>query len=295
MINWLQVLMNSLVWGCMYLLVAVGLSLTYGLSRFPNFAHAEYVTFGAYMAYMFFSILGLDLYLSVGLAVLSSALLGGLSYVLLFKPLKSRGASLIHLMVASIGLGLLIRHTLMQVFGGGILSFKMIWPCISIGPVVTTPLLLTAIATALIVATLLHILLMKTKLGKAIRATADNPELAAASGIDMDRVSLFTWLLGAALAGFSGVFLAMRSSLVPLLGWKVLLQAFAITLLGGIGSFYGTLAASFILSLSENLGVVALTWLGLSADYRSAVAFIVLVSTLIIKPEGLISTVKRRA
>ncbi|MEM2428878.1 MAG: branched-chain amino acid ABC transporter permease, partial [Candidatus Bathyarchaeia archaeon] len=115
------------------------------------------------------------------------------------------------------------------------------------------------------------------------------------SGIDLDKVSLFTWCLGAALAGFSGIFLAMRSSLVPLLGWKVLLQTFAITLLGGVGSFYGVLIASFILGLSENVGVVILTWLGLSADYRSAVAFIVLVATLILKPEGLIAIARRKA
>ncbi|MEM2686557.1 MAG: branched-chain amino acid ABC transporter permease [Candidatus Bathyarchaeia archaeon] len=295
MINWLQVLMNSIIWGCMYMLATVGLSLSYGLSRFPNFAHAEYITFGAYMAFLFLVIFHLDIYLAVCLAVVLSALMGGLSYLLLFKPLKSRGASLVHLMVSSIGLGFLIRHFLMQVFGGGIQSFKIVWPTITIGPIVTTPLLLAILIVALVVAFMLHMMLTKTKLGKAIRAVADNPELAAASGIDLDKVSLFTWCLGAALAGFSGIFLAMRSSLVPLLGWKVLLQTFAITLLGGVGSFYGVLIASFILGLSENVGVVILTWLGLSADYRSAVAFIVLVATLILKPEGLIAIARRKA
>ncbi|MBS7610620.1 branched-chain amino acid ABC transporter permease [Candidatus Bathyarchaeota archaeon] len=295
MINWLQVLMNSIVWGCMYMLATVGLSLSYGLSRFPNFAHAEYITFGAYMAFLFLVVSNLDIYLAVGLAVVLSAFMGGLSYLILFKPLKSRGASLVHLMVSSIGLGFLIRHFLMQTFGGGIQSFRIVWPTISIGPIVTTPLLLAILIVALVIAFSLHILLTKTKLGKAIRATADNPELAAASGIDLNKVSLFTWSLGAALAGFSGIFLAMRSSLVPLIGWKVLLQTFAITLLGGVGSFYGVLIASFILGLSENVGVVILTWLGLSADYRSAVAFIILVATLILKPEGLMAVAKRRA
>ncbi len=294
MINWLQVLTNSIIWGCMYMLATVGLSLSYGLSRFPNFAHAEYITFGAYMAFLFLVMLNLDIYLAVGLAVSLSAFIGGLSYLLLFKPLKSRGASLVHLMVSSIGLGFLIRHFLMQTFGGGIKSFRIVWPTISIGPIVTTPLLLAILIVALVIAFMLHILLTKTKLGKAIRATADNPELAAASGIDLNKVSLFTWSLGAALAGFSGIFLAMRSSLVPLLGWKVLLQTFAITLLGGIGSFYGVLIASFILGLSENVGVVILTWLGLSADYRSAIAFIILVATLILKPEGLMAVARRR-
>lgn len=277
------------------MLATVGLSLSYGLSRFPNFAHAEYITFGAYMAFLFLAIFNLDIYLAIGLAVALSALMGGLSYLLLFKPLRSRGASLVHLMVSSIGLGFLIRHFLMQAFGGGIQSFRIVWPTISIGPVVTTPLLLAILIVALVVAFTLHILLTKTKLGKAIRATADNPELAATSGIDLNKISLFAWSLGAALAGFSGVFLAMRSSLVPLLGWKVLLQTFAITLLGGIGSFYGVLIASFILGLSENVGVVILTWLGLSADYRSAVAFIVLVATLILKPEGLMAVARRKA
>lgn len=295
MINWLQVLMNSIIWGCMYMLATVGLSLSYGLSRFPNFAHAEYITFGAYMAYLFLDMLSLDIYLSIGLAVVLSASIGCLSYLLLFKPLRSRGASLVHLMVSSIGLGFLIRHFIMHVFGGGIKSFKIIWSTIVIGPIVTTPLLLTILLVALTMAFSLHILLAKTKLGKAIRAAADNPELAAISGIDLEKISLFTWSLGAALAGFSGVFLAMRSSLVPLLGWKVVLQTFAITLLGGIGNFYGVLIASFILGLSENIGVVILTWLGLSADYRSAIAFIVLIATLILKPEGLMAVARRKA
>lgn len=277
------------------MLATVGLSLSYGLSRFPNFAHAEYITFGAYMAFLFLVTFNLDIYPAIGLAVALSAFMGGLNYLLLFKPLRSRGASLVHLMVSSIGLGFLIRHLLMQIFGGGIQSFKIVWPTISIGPIVTTPLLLAILIVAVVIAFSLHILLTKTKLGKAIRATADNPELAAASGIDLNKISLFAWSLGAALAGFSGIFLAMRSSLVPLLGWKVLLQTFAITLLGGIGSFYGVLIASFILGLSENVGVVILTWLGLSADYRSAVAFIILVATLILKPEGLMAVAKRRA
>ncbi len=278
--------------------------MTYVLSKFPNFAHAEFISFGAYMTYALLMYFGLPLVPAVFISGLLSALLGGVSYLLLFKPLLRRGASLIHLMVASIGLGLIIRHCLMEIFGGDILSFRIFWPTLhlrvsllgyDLGSLSTTPLWLSLIAFSALFSLSLHIFFTKTAFGKAIRATADNPELAMASGINTESVTLFTWCLGASLAGLAGTFLAIGTALVPLLGWKMLLPAFSVTVFGGIGSFYGALLASYILGFAESIGVVLLTNLGLSADYRTAISFAVLIITLIVRPSGIAGLTHRRA
>jgi branched-subunit amino acid ABC-type transport system permease component len=132
----------------------------------------------------------------------------------------------------------------------------------------------------------MHILLTRTKLGKAIRASANNPELAMASGVNIEKIALVVWVVGAALAGVGGLFRAADTRLVPLIGWEILLPAFAVVILGGIGSFYGALIATYIIGLAENFGVVFLVMFKLSTDYKFAIAFIILILTLIFKPSG---------
>jgi branched-subunit amino acid ABC-type transport system permease component len=134
---------------------------------------------------------------------------------------------------------------------------------------------------------------VKTKIGKAIRATSSNPELALASGINVNRIILITWFIGAGLAGIAGIFRAADTQIWPMTGWDIILPVFAVAILGGIGNFYGTLASSFIIGLAENLGIVALVATGLSTEYRAAVAFLILIVTLIIKPQGLAMLFRR--
>jgi branched-subunit amino acid ABC-type transport system permease component len=133
----------------------------------------------------------------------------------------------------------------------------------------------------------LHILLTRTKLGKAMRATSDNPPLALASGIDIDRVVLWVWFIGAGAAGIGGVLWGGITYLGPLMGWWLLLPVFAVIVLGGSGSFYGTVLASYILGFVENFGVVMLMQLHLSTSYRTAIAFVILIVVLLVKPTGL--------
>jgi branched-subunit amino acid ABC-type transport system permease component len=139
----------------------------------------------------------------------------------------------------------------------------------------------------------MHLLLTRTKTGKAIRGISTNPELALASGININRITLLTWTGGAALAGVAGLFWGAMAALSPLLGWAMILPVFAVTILGGIGSFYGALVAACILGLAENIGVVVLTQLGLSTEYRMAIAFIILIITLILRPTGLTRAFRR--
>jgi branched-subunit amino acid ABC-type transport system permease component len=292
-VNWAQVLFNSAFTGSLYLIAAVGLSLTYGLSGFPNFAYAEFMTLGAYMGYFVVRQLGFDVYLAFIAAFLAPGILGALAYRGVFRFLANRGSTKIHLMVASIGLGFVIRYIIGGIWGNPAVTFGISWPARDIGPVRMTDLWLGLILTALVLAVIMHLLLTRTKTGKAIRGISSNPELALASGINIERVTLVTWAGGAALAGIAGLFRGAISAISPLVGWTIILPVFAVTILGGIGSFYGALAAAFILGLAENIGVVALTHLGLSTEYRMAIAFIILIVTLVLRPQGMAKAFRR--
>ena len=285
--NWAQVLFNSCITGSLYLISAVALTLTYGLSRFPNFAHAEFMALGAYMGYFVAEQLGLGFPFSFIAAFLASGALGVLSYKGVFQPLAKRGASIIHLMIASIALGFIVRHSIGEIWSWAPLSFRVVWSSFDVGMLRVTEIWLWLILAALAIGGVMHLMLVKTKIGKAIRATSSNPELALSSGINIDRVTLTTWFIGAALAGVAGLFRAAGTRLSPLLGWDILLPTFAVTILGGIGSFYGAIAAAFIIGLVENVGVVILINLGLSTEYRMAIAFVILILTLILRPQGL--------
>jgi len=287
MTNWAQVLFNSAVTGSLYLLSAVALTLTYGLSRFPNFAHAEFMALGAYIGYFISTQLHLPFLLCIVCAFLASGVLGLISYKGIFGPLLRRGSSLIHLMIASMALGFIARYVIAEIWGWAPLSFSIIWPAYDIGSVRASAVWLLPIGAALLAGVSMHLVLTRTKIGKAIRATASNPQLAMASGINAGRVLLTVWFLSAGLAGIAGLFRGASTRLSPLMGWDILLPVFAVTVLGGIGSFYGAIVAAFIIGLAENIGVVILTQFGLSTDYRMAISFVILIVVLLIKPEGL--------
>lgn len=291
-VNWAQVLFNSVVTGSLYLLGAVGLTLTYGLSQFPNFAHAEYLTLGAFIGYFVAGPLRLGLPAGLIVAFAVTGVIGSLSYRSIFQPLAKRGASIIHLMVASIALSFILRYSI-----GAIWTWKPVyfasWPSFQVGPVRIVGLWLWLLTTAVVLALTLHFTMVGTKIGKAIRATSSNPVLALSSGINTDRIVMLTWFIGAGLAAVAGIFRAADTQVYPMTGWDIILQLFAVAVLGGIGNYYGAITAAFAMGLAENLGVVVLLALGLSTEYRSAIAFLVIIITLIVKPRGLAMLFRR--
>ncbi len=292
-VNWAQVLFNAVVTGSLYLLGSVGLTLTYGLSQFPNFAHAELITLGAFIGYFVSGPLGLGLPAGIIIAFLVTGFVGALSYRGIFQPLAKRGASIIHLMVASIAVSFIMRYSIGAIWSWTPLYYKSSWPSFELGPIRIVGLWLWLIGAALIFALSLHFVLLKTKFGKAVRATSSNPGLALASGIRTELIITLTWFIGAGLAAVAGVFRAADTQVYPMTGWDIILPLFAVAVLGGIGNFYGAIAAAFIIGLAENLGVVALTAVGLSTEYRPAIAFLIIIVTLILRPKGLAMLFRR--
>ncbi|MEN8614947.1 branched-chain amino acid ABC transporter permease [Dehalogenimonas sp. THU2] len=290
--NWAQILFNSAVTGSLYLISAVALTLVYGLARFPNFAHAEIMALGGFIGYFVAEQLGAPLPLAFVFAFAVSGLIGYLSYRGIFKPLADRGASLIHLMVASMALGFILRHSIGEIWGFSPLTFNIVWPAYDVGPLRISLNWLILIFTAVVVGVGLHLVLTKTKIGKAIRATASNPKLALSAGINTTRVLVITWFVSAGLAGIAGLFRGVETRLSPYLGWDILLPTFAVAVLGGIGSFYGAIVAAIIIGLAENIGVVLLSQAGLSTEYRMAIPFVILIVVLIFRPQGLAKAFK---
>lgn len=282
-----QLIINSVVTGSIYVLIAIGLTMIYRVLKFANFSHAELVTFGAYMAYVLNVSLGMSLFYGLILAFLLTGTLGIAVDRLVFKKLRSNGSNIISMMIASIGIGLVVRQSIQEAWGSELRWYDIQTRTFNVLGGAITDVQIYIIVTSITLIVLLHLMFTGTKLGKAMRGVSDNPQLAMASGIDTEKILLWVWFIGGGLAGIGGVFRGMDTRLVPLLGWEVLLSAFAVVILGGIGSFYGAILAAYMLGLAENFGVALLSELSISTGYRPAIAFIILILVLILRPTGI--------
>ncbi|MCF2970317.1 branched-chain amino acid ABC transporter permease [Synechococcus sp. Nb3U1] len=276
----LQLLIYGLVLGSIYALGAIGVSLTFGILRFANFAHGDLMTLGAYFVFSFVS-LGWPIGVSWIPAALATALCAVVIDQLIYRRLR-REAPVI-LLISSFGTALILRSLVQilwgpnnQVYRSGIqlpwqfwgLRIKPDWAAILLG------------AILLVVA--LHFFLQRTRVGKAMRAMADNFDLAKVTGIDTESIILWTWAIGAVLACAAGMFLGLDTRLHPTMGWRLLLPIFAAAILGGIGRPYGAIAGGLVIGVAEELSTLVI-----SPAYKTAVAFAILVVMLIIRPTGL--------
>lgn len=288
-VNFAQLLINTILSGSVYTILSLGLVLVYSILKFANFAHAEYITLGAYFAYVINVMLSLDLILGMIIAFIATGIVAVFVDRLCFKPLRVRYSGPVPMMIVSIGIGLAIRHILQVIFGAGILWYNL--PEVRSYQILTGTISDTNIAiiiASLILVVSLHLLLTKTKLGKAMRATSDNPTLSMAFGIDTEKIIVWVWFISAGVAGIAGVLWGANTRVMPYMGWELLLPTFAVVVLGGMGSFYGAILASYILGLAENLGVILFINLSISTSYRPVIAFLVLILVLLIRPKGLL-------
>jgi len=280
--------LNGLSLGAIYALGAVGLTLVYGILRLVNFAHGDFLTFGAYMAYMVNVTWSLPLVAGIAFAMLATAVLAVFFELIMWGPMRARRAGLLQLLLMSIGLALVIRSALQYIWSTDIrlLDVNTTDTVGFLGLLIgRTQLIVIAVGVVVLVA--IGLMLRQTLLGKRMRALADDLELAEVAGIDTRRVIVYTWLFAGALAGLAGVLSASITSLNPNFGFDLLLPIFAAVIMGGIGDAYGALAAGMLLGVITEWSV-----LFIDARWKIGVGFVVLIATLIIRPQGIFGKAK---
>jgi branched-chain amino acid transport system permease protein len=274
--------------GAIYALGAVGLTLVYGILKLVNFAHGDFLTFGAYMAYLMNVTWGVPLAVAILWAMATTAALGIVTEKVMWAPMRAKRAGLLQLVLMSIGLAFLIRSFIQFVWGTDVLSLDVNNTAtvhflgLSIG---RTQLITIVIGVVVIVAT--GLMLRLTMLGKRMRALSDDLDLAETAGIDTSRVILYTWIFSGSLAGLAGVLAGANLALQPELGFTLLLAIFASVILGGIGDAFGALAGGMVLGL-----VTEWSTMFIDSRWKLAVGFVVLILVLIIRPQGIFGKAK---
>lgn len=286
-----QLTVDGLILGLIIGLAALGLNLIFGTTGLTNFAHGEILTLGGLLTYYLSAIANLPVLLAAPIAVLLSAFISGfLQDRYLWKPLRKRGTGLIAMLVVSIGFAIFLRYFFLFLFGGDTRQLPQYagQAGLELGLVNITPksILTTVIGIGFIVFATLW--LLTTRMGKASRAVADNPALASASGIDVQKVIRAVWILGAALAGYAGVIVTVNQGVSFLMGQDMLLLIFAAVTLGGLGTANGALVGSLIIGL-----FVQLSTLFIPTELKYVGALIVLILILIVRPQGILGRKER--
>jgi branched-chain amino acid transport system permease protein len=296
-----QHLLSLTAWGLMLggiiAVGSIGLTLVYGVVKFPNFSHGALVTLGAYGTLMIMAYLPQGMTLrpfSFGwefiVALLITMPLVGLVAIiidrLLYRRLRLRGAHLVLFAMASLAMEFFLRSWIYLIWGP---DFRFYYTGRA-NPALDLPLgirvradQLFILVLAFVLVAIVYLLLEKTKMGKAMRATADNPELAQVRGINTERVIAWTWMLGGGLAAAGGAMYGLSSQLRPEMGFFLLLPMFAAVIMGGIGNPYGALLGALIIGVTTQVSAAFL-----NPAYGPAVAFVLLVITLLVRPQGLL-------
>ncbi len=277
-----QVLVDSLVNAALLAPPAVAFSMLFGILRFPNFAVGGYFTVGVYIAYAVNVPLGLPVWVAIVAAMVGTALLVWATDLSVFRPM--RDSAPVTLLVVSISLAFVLEHVVRLVFGAEVkgLNVPLERPVL-IGDVRVTPEQAKLVVAALVVVVVTHLVLRMTRIGKAMRAMADNPQLAQVRGIRAGRVRAFVTLYGGALLGLSGVVGGLNLVIEPMLGWSLIVPIIAAAILGGIGSIYGAMLGALLVGLAEELAFIAL-----AGPYKIAVGFVLIAVLLLFRPHGLL-------
>jgi branched-chain amino acid transport system permease protein len=288
--SFLQLAVEGLKLGLIIAVTSIGLSLIFGTTGLVNFAHGEMVSYGAIMAYLFNVTLGIHLVPAAIIAILVGALTAAALDRGLWHPLRRRGTSLIAMLVVSIGLSLLWRYAMLYQFGGGTRPYGQyaVQRAIPLGPIQIAPKDIISIVLSLVVLIGLGVMLLRTRVGKAMRAVADNRDLAESSGINVERVIMLVWALGGGLATFGGVLFGMAEQVSWQMGFQLLLLMFAGVILGGLGTAFGALLGSLLVGL-----MVQLSTLVVSPELKNVGAFVVLILVLLVRPQGLLGRRER--
>jgi len=286
----LQLLANGIATGSVIALAAVGVSLVYGILRLVNFAHGDFMVFGAFVAVWLNVNVGLSILPAAVLATAATAALSLLLEGILWRPLRRRGARFMGLFLASIGLALILRQAIFLVAGPQPRSYLVDpYKVYVLGDIRLSGGQGTAIVVGAAAIVVVGLLLGLTTAGRTMRAVADDQALAAVAGVNTGRVIAFTWVVSGLLAGLAGVLAALvQSSFDPNFGFSLLLPVFAAVVLGGIGSAYGALLGGLFLGIVTELSTWSSLAGGVNPVYKPVVAFAVLIAALLVRPQGLL-------
>ena len=277
----LQALTNGIAEGAILALAALGLTLVFGISRFPNAAHGDYLSVGAYGAWLGTAFLGLPMALSALLGIGVTIVVGLIFYFWVFRKLARR-SSVIN-MIVSIGIAIFVRHTIVFLAGSEQYTYGLpILRAWRVWGLRIFPMDLVYVGLAVAAIAVVHAILRYTEVGRKMRAMSDSPELARISGIRTGNVHLIMWTMSLGLAGLAGILLGMKTVVDPLMGWDLLLPAFAAAILGGFGSPAGAIIGGVVIGVSQEVAVMFVP-----ETYKVAVSFFVIAFMLLFRPWGL--------
>lgn len=277
-----QLIFNGIAVGSIIALAAVGLTLTLGILKLSNFAHGDFMTLGAYLTWVF-NTNGLNLWLAMILGILATVIAMLITEYLLWKPMRKQKVISTSLTIISIGVGLFLRNLILLIWGGSNQNYQIpLAEAIDFFGIKVAYYRIIVIALTFIAIIALHFVLQKTKIGKAMRAVADNIDLAKVSGINVDQVILYTWIITGVLTAFGGEMYGLITAVRPNMGWFLVLPMFAAVILGGIGNPYGAIAGGLIIGIAQELSV---PWLG--SNYKLGVSLFLMIIILLIRPQGL--------
>lgn len=281
MIN--QLILNGIIAGSIYTLVAVGFAVIYRTVKFFHFAHGIVFTAGAYFAYLFKIWFEWPVTVAIPVSIGLCAMLGVVIETSVYRPLRHKGSSSLILLLASLGIYIVLQNIVSMVFGDDTKTIRsaIVKEGINILGARITPIQITIIGVSLLLLVSCFLFLKYTKVGQAMRAVANDPELAKTSGIEIDRVILFTFALGSALAGIAGILVALDVDMTPTMGMNALMMGVVAVIIGGVGSIPGVALGALLLGIAQHLGV----W-KISSQWQDAIAFVILLIFLLFRPQG---------
>ncbi len=280
----LQLLINGIIAGAIYALVASGFSLIYSINKFVHFAHGGVIALSAYFFFWLFSQLELNFYFSVLLTIVFSALLGYILNKIFFKPLRAKKSSSSVLLIASVAILILLESLPLLFFGADIkvINFIKNNQGIEFFGAIITPLQIAIILVSVILFFVLFVFMKKTKIGKAMRAVADNKDVAEIIGISSEKIYSWSFIIGSAIAGCAAILISLEQNLTPTMGTNLMIKGFTGAIIGGIANVPGAILGSFLLGIVENFGI----WF-IPSGYKGAIAFILLFIFLLFRPQGI--------
>ncbi len=278
-----QIFINILLSGFIYLLLAISFTLIYYPTKFFHLAHAVVITFGAYFTYLFSQQLGLSLWLSIPLAIVSATGIGIICEIGVYKPLRKRNVTSLVLLIASLGIYIVLQNVISMLWGDDTKSIRTGEVKVGneiFGAYITNiQIIIIVVSIVLFIVTLLF--LKYTKIGKNMRAVSSNAELSNIFGINSNKVIFWSFAIGSALAAIAGILVAFDTDMTPTMGLNLLLYGIVVIIIGGVGSIRGLIGSALLLAAAQHLGAYYI-----DSKWMDAIAYIILILFLIWKPLG---------